>query len=254
MEKRIGTGSFTMGLALILGIISNNAAISSSTGGDGNQPILYVTDKLFDTSDDKSLGLPLLDTERTVVYHATDQNWKFCHTPNLMVYNDQIYLMWSNGLRDEDSAGQRILFSVSKNGIDWSVPEVLLSPSMISDDPNMALMSAGWNVAEGVLTAYATLAPEGEFAQMNVPQLWALDSHDGKNWGEPYKVVRGLFLEGPKKTGSGWVLLGQGNERTPLFLYSGEERTPHRWQTAHISNGPEAQGWREPSMYLRPDG
>lgn len=236
--------------ALCLAFLTGNIAAAD----EGFPSVIVAANDLFNHSDQRTLGLPLLASERIEIYRASEDNWKFCHTPNLVEYRGRLYLMWSNGEVDEDAAGQRVLHSVSTDGMNWSEPSVLLSPDMISEDPETSLMSAGWNVINGTLTAYTTVSVGRKFAQAGAATLWASDSHDGKTWGNPYLVTEGLFLEPPKRTGDGWVLLGQGDNRMPRFLYSDESAQPRRWIDASVAGAPTPGDWPEPSCYVRPDG
>ncbi len=93
-----------------------------------------------------------LDTETTVLYAAdADRGWSYCHHASLGFYNNCFYAMWSNGRTDEDDIGQRVLYSVSRDGRTWSDPRVLFEPS----GENAVLTAAGFFNSPAGLVAYA---------------------------------------------------------------------------------------------------
>jgi len=239
---------------LLVALMTLAAAGTTAEAARAFPPAIIAADGLFDHTNTRDFGLPMVASERVEIYVARDDNWTFCHTPNLVEFEGRLYLMWSNGKVDEDAAGQRLLVSVSHDGIRWSEPAVLLEPSMISDDPETSLMSAGFTVVDGTLTAYTTVSAGRKFAAPGSTSLWASDSRDGRTWGKPYRVTDGLFLEPPQRVDGGWVLLGQGDGRMPRFLHSGDPGMPRNWTEATVSGAPTPGDWPEPSLFVRADG
>ena len=219
------------------------------------EPVIRAVEGLFNENQTTDLGLRHLPIERTRVYQATEDNWKFSHTSNLIVFKDKLHLMWSNGLADEDTAGQRILYSCSTDGIVWSEPTPIMLPDMIHDDPKGSLMSSGWHVHGDTLTAYATWSQSKRFFDFTQTMLWAIRSGDeGKTWSKPEAVVPGTYLEGPRATGADtWLLLGQGADHQPIFFYTTDPGGLKGWKEAKIDFKVPSR-WPEPSCFIRPDG
>lgn len=70
---------------------------------------------------------PHLKPEVVTVYRP-HQTWTYNNHPFLTHWDGQFYAMWSNGLRDEDDIGQRVLVATSADGKEWSAPRVLAEP------------------------------------------------------------------------------------------------------------------------------
>ena len=83
--------------------------------------------------------------------------------------------MWSNGMKDEDSPGQRVVFSVSKDFRKWTEPAVLSDPGVYMDDTLNVLTAAGFHQFRDSLVAYY-----GEYSPHRTnTRLWARVSADG---------------------------------------------------------------------------
>ncbi len=80
------------------------------------EPAFRIAEGLFDATQPKTLGLKTIRGETTLLYKATKDTYRFCHHPNLIVFGDRLYCMWSNGKIGEDEPGQRILYAGSDDG------------------------------------------------------------------------------------------------------------------------------------------
>ena len=69
-------------------------------------------------------GIPHLKIERTMIY-SPGKVWLYNHHPSVIHFKNNFIAIWSNGLIDEDSPGQRVVFSVSADCVHWSAPAVL---------------------------------------------------------------------------------------------------------------------------------
>jgi hypothetical protein len=58
--------------------------------------------------------------EPTRVYKATPELGGYNHAAMMLFYQGQMLLTWKNSPRNEDQAGQRVLYSQSLNGVDWT--------------------------------------------------------------------------------------------------------------------------------------
>lgn len=234
--------------SLLCALVLAPAGLSAeSTSPD--QPVFSATDHLFDHSDSRTLGLKVIDSEKITIYRATDEGWTCNLDPSIEAFDGRLYAMWSNSLKDENGAGQRVLYSVSEDGLTWSKPEVLASPETVSLDASSFLHGSGWWVFDNKIY--------GLFG--NRKNLWAVTSTDGRSWTKPHEFFQGdttYFLHGPSQAGATYVLLGQDPRRDLAFYYSDTPGDPSRWTKAAIE-GTELLGpgeWREPAVFTRPDG
>lgn len=94
----------------------------------------------------------LLDVESSVVFNSDSSAYKYAHHPFITYHNGLFFAMWSAGLKDEDSPGQSVMYSLSKDAIKWSDPEILVSYDQIS--PQCILTACGFYEYGGNLLAY----------------------------------------------------------------------------------------------------
>ena len=69
-------------------------------------PLSKTARRLFDQEQPESLGLNPIPGEDQILFHAKPESYKFCHQQNIGVYQDRLYVMWSNGIVHEDHNGQ----------------------------------------------------------------------------------------------------------------------------------------------------
>lgn len=66
-------------------------------------------------------GYELLPNRTKVeVYHATKEIGSYNHAAMLAYHDGRFLLTWKNSPRDEDSPGQRIMYSQSEDGLNWT--------------------------------------------------------------------------------------------------------------------------------------
>eukprot|EP01045_Picozoa_sp_COSAG04_P014258 COSAG04_NODE_1056_length_8541_cov_4.364369_4_plen_112_part_00 len=66
-------------------------------------------------------GFPLAEgLSTTTVYRATPGLGAYNHGAMMDYHFGNLFLAWKNSPRDEDSPGQRILYSQSPNGVTWT--------------------------------------------------------------------------------------------------------------------------------------
>ena len=99
---------------VVLGCDSQTDAPETSRA---EAPPIRTVESLFSREIPGTLGLPKIAGEHALLYQATEEDYKFCHHPNLVVYKNRLHAMWSNGLVGEDENGQRILACHSRG---WS--------------------------------------------------------------------------------------------------------------------------------------
>ncbi len=207
---------------------------------------------LFDQSREKDLGLPTLNGEHTLIYRATKDGYQFCHHPNLVVFNDRLHAMWSNGKVDEDANGQRIVGCSTVDGVRWTNPVVIAADPDGPDGPRAAV-AAGFHVQIDTLTAYYTsIVGEKQIGPHST--LYAVTTRDGRSWAPPRKIVTGFFIDGPRRTRDGRLLLnGQTADRQPLLLFSDSADGLTGWKRGVIP--PSSMfTFPEPTWFQRPSG
>jgi hypothetical protein len=251
------TSHKTLALSAIALSVLAASPLRESQGEDAAVPFRAAAD-LFDTENLKTLGLKTAKGKHTLLYRATDDGYKFCHHPNLVVFRDRIYCMWSNGLVNEDDAGQRILYSHSADGSSWT------APTQLTDHQNGKgiCVAAGFHVAGEELVAFYTTTGGTNFNPDTC--LRARTSRDGQNWSEPRRLTSGFYIEGPQPLPGGRLLLagehvGEVRESKRMkFLFTDDQRGLADWRESKLKpiSKPNLKvyGYTEPSFFLRPDG
>lgn len=229
----------------------NNSRQATGT----NRAPFRAAEGLFDSSDTKTVGLQPIQGKHTTLYRATDDGYKFCHHPNLAVFKNHLYCMWSNGLVHEDHPGQRILYSRTSDGAMWTDPAVLAEDK----DGTGVCVSSGFYVAGESLIAYYTTTGGSNFHADTA--LMARMSSDGRTWDGPRRIASGFFIEGPHQLNRDRLLLAGehvGNARRTKrmqLLYSDAKDGLTGWQEASIEPTElETFGYTEPSYFKQRDG
>ncbi|MES1221027.1 MAG: exo-alpha-sialidase [Bacteroidota bacterium] len=166
-------------------------------------------------------GLPKLSIERTMIYQP-GTNWFYSHHASITYFKNKFIAIWSNGYKDEDNPGQRVVFSVSKDFSHWSKIKPLAVPSFTKDTQNV-LTAAGFHQFNDTLVAYY-----GEYTyNQRQTHLWAKISTDGEHWNEPMDMhVAVNPNHGPQPTKSGRLIIS-GNF---TFPYTDDKRGLSGWK------------------------
>ena len=91
----------------LLGLLS--LCVASLSAVATAAPPFRTPAKLFDR-ESHTLGLKVLAGQHRLLFRATETSYQYCHHPNLVVFRDKLFCMWSNGVIEEDMPGQRILY------------------------------------------------------------------------------------------------------------------------------------------------
>jgi len=166
-------------------------------------------------------GVPRLKVERSMIY-SPDKEWLYNHHPSIIHFKDQFIAVWSNGLIDEDSPGQRVVYATSADFVHWSKPEVLASPAK-ENDTLTVLTAAGLYQYKGTLVAYY-----GEYTKHRQnTHLWAKTSTDGIHWSNAIDMHVPLIPNhGPEATKSGRLIIS-GNF---MFPYTDDLKGISGWK------------------------
>ncbi len=236
----------------LLGVFSGGLALPSAVVIAA--PPYEASPNLFDR-ESETLGLKVLDSQHRLLFRATEDSYQYCHHPNLIVFRDKLYCMWSNGIVAEDEPGQRILYAHTEDGSDWTEPSELANHKQGEG----VCISAGFRVSGDTLIAFYT-ATEGENFGAETTLL-AKTSADGFTWSEPRPVISGVFIEGPRELPGGRLLLSgehvgpQRDTQRMKLLYSDQPDGLGGWQEARIEiKNLREFNYTEPSFFSRPDG
>jgi hypothetical protein len=124
--------------------------------------------------------------------HRPTAGWTFAHHPFITHHAGRCVAMWSNGRRDEDAPGQRVVVATSRDGMQWEEPRELLGP-LPGKRGELVLTAGGFHRHGDRLIAYVgqdEYLPEGLVdgqrllaGQHRVDRaVRALSSVDGVHW------------------------------------------------------------------------
>jgi hypothetical protein len=236
-----------MASAIWIGLATATVAVETT-------PPFVVSPGLFRPGE-AALGLKTIPGKHKLLYRAMETGHKFCHHANLVVFRDELYCMWSNGLVDEDAPGQRILYCRSLDGDHWTEPKLLAEHTAGGG----YAAAAGFLVAGEKLIAFYTGTGSDNFHPDT--SLRARTSQDGRTWSAARRIASGFFIEAPVRLPGGRLLLGgeqvgQRRETGRLRLLTtaqhdglgGWEETPVKIEKR------DNFGYTEPSVLIRRDG
>lgn len=164
--------------------------------------------------------------EHVLIYRPSTE-WTYSHHASITWFKKRFYAIWSNGRRDEDAPGQRVLLSTSADFLNWSPPRPLIDS--LTDDQGIerVLTAAGFHIYRKKLTAYfGNYGPHKE-----TTRLQAVTTSDGVHWSK----IQELNLpvnpnHGPQPTASGRLIIC-GNISFP---YTDDASGLRHWRMAGI--------------------
>jgi hypothetical protein len=165
--------------------------------------------------------------ESAMLYEPTENDWKYSHHQSLAVFQRQLFAIWSDALRDEDSPGQRVLYAVRSGTGVWGRPRLLFQPDIDPDGRLRILTAAGFHAHGGTLVAYA-----GDYSiDRKSTRLLARTSTDGKIWSAAADLhVPVCPNHGPQPTASGRLIIA-GNT---AFPYTDDPTGLSGWKMAGV--------------------
>ncbi len=157
----------------------------------------------------------LRDTKRpkvqSVFLYQPTTGWTYSHHASLTFFQGRYFATWSNGRKDEDAPGQRVLMSTSKDFTHWTEPHPLVDSLHGSNGEERVLTAAGFHQHGGTLVAYfGNYGPNKE-----ATRLQAVTTTDGEHW----SVAREMGVpvnpnHGPQRTAGGRLIIA-GNISFP---------------------------------------
>lgn len=184
-----------------------------------------------------------LTVERAWVYRPQTA-WTYAHHAHLTYFSGRYIAMWSNGRRDEDAPGQRVLVSSSDDFRTWTTP-VPLADSEPGRHSERVLTAAGFHRHGALLMAYVgqdEYLPEALIdGQRTMDGLGRVErgvrvstSRDGVTWELPHDLgLPMLPNHGPQATASGRLLLSGFTS----FPGTDDPRGLDGWRMAGIPTG-----------------
>jgi hypothetical protein len=199
--------------------------------------------------------------------YRPETEWTYSHHASLTFFQGRFFAIWSNGRRDEDAPGQRVLWSTSPDFKRWSTPRPLVDSMKDSNGVERVLTAGGFYQHAGTLVAYfGNYGPHKE-----TTRLQAVTTTDGVNW----SAVRDLGIpvnpnHPPQRTASGRLIIC-GNISFPWTddpsglagwhmtgIYPASMAATIKDDPASFWEVAEQQGWRaalcEGSFYQTDDG
>ncbi len=156
---------------------------------------------------------PALDTERAVIYRGNAESWAYSHHHTITKFGDRYVVSWSNGFSHEDYVGQEVHCAWSKDGLNWSEPQVVVHTPVES---GLVRNNAGVFATKDRVYCYVCAAkdfgrdstPPGMMSLS--PQKMPLEvyvSSDLENWECHENIVDDIYLfEGPRPMLSGKLM------------------------------------------------
>jgi len=133
-----------------------------------------------------------LKTQSTPIFFPTSGR-QYAHHPFITYFNNRFIVAWSCGRENEDDLGQCVMLADSVDGVSWSEPRTLITPSEIGDE-NGVLTCCGFYQHNGILVAYigyycydkahciGGVRPQSDASHKGTC-LYALTSKDGFTFG-----------------------------------------------------------------------
>ena len=164
-------------------------------------------------SNGQPVALPGMKRPRleSVFLYQPASNWTYSHHPSITFFKNRFYAIWSNGRKDEDAPGQRVLIATSADFRHWTAPIPLVDSVTDSSGVERVLTAAGFHQHDGTLVAYfGNYGPNKE-----TTHLQAVTTRDGEHW----SAVRDVGVpvnpnHGPQRTASGRLIIA-GNISFP---------------------------------------
>lgn len=155
--------------------------------------------------------LPTLKGERITVFEGEENKTAFSHHPYIFYYKDRFFATWSNGDKDEDFSGQRVMYATSKDGYTWSD-----AVDLTDRIPEKAYKPNGFWVRDGELLALAYLNKSrgskitGPYEKEMRAYRWDASKSAFGNYDI---VIKGFSaVDGPRLAADGqWLMFGKPN-------------------------------------------
>lgn len=210
---------------------------------------------LIDTADTLTLGLKKLPGVRPVIVHKAQEGGDtYANNVLLTHFRGSFYCMWQSSVRDEDTPDTRVLLSRSADGLEWSAPELLASPT-----DSTFVSPGGWIQRGDSLAAILNYVDSEDRSRGG--RAWYIVTSDGSSWTAPRPVLMadgspmdGILEQDPMLLADGRTV-GAAHFRLGLNTCPVWTDDPSALAGWHRANLPSGKGKPlEPSQYLAADG
>ncbi len=148
-------------------------------------------------------GIKKPKVETALVYRP-EKEWTYSHHQSITFFEDRFFAMWSNGRQNEDSIGQRVLFSTSTDFLNWTLPTIMAEPERDKEGKERVLTAGGFHQYKGTLVAYF-----GDYEyNKNGTRLRAVTKTAKNDWSKIHDIGIPVCPNlGPQKTASGRLII-----------------------------------------------
>ena len=150
----------------------------------------------------KAANYPILDgVDHFSVFRAPDQARRYHHHPHIAYAHQKFWVAFSEHAIGEDGPGQHLLVSHSKDGKQWSEPQVCIAPLDTVKQPELrgrTMCSNGWVTVGDRLFAIAEVWDNVGFREVGKDEVHDVRTREAyirvrKGWG---RVVREVHADG----------------------------------------------------------
>ena len=206
--------------------------------------------------------IPYAPFVRSRVYTGTRGSGSYNHHSQLAQLKGRYYFAWSNGVVDEDTAGQRILLTSSDDAVRWSEPVCIAGDRA---DPVVARSCIGMRATEDALhivakkedTTRDASLPGMRRIEPDSQEISVYASADGADWDKAFTFTDRLkcIFEAPRETAGGRLMcVAVLDDGAAILRWPGTELCEHP-EIVHV---PQPHGARFPygegTWYQTDDG
>ena len=206
--------------------------------------------------------LPYAPATRSRVFTGTRQTGSYNHHSQITRFRDRYYMAWSNGIVNEEDAGQRVLIASSPNTRDWSEPICIAGDTSSALAHNCLALYAS-ETALHVFAMSEEVTRDAQAAGMRridpeTTDMTIYRSTDGVSWETAFSFGNEIrwFFEAPRFTADGLLLCSMGPlKAAPAFaLWDGPD-VCRRPEIVAVPRGDGNRFWHaEGTWYQTDDG
>jgi hypothetical protein len=157
-----------------------------------------------------------LNSQKGVVF-SPKEGLSYAHHSFICFFKGKFYACFSCGKKNEDDCGQSVMLATSYDGLTWSEPYAVISPSFFNK-PKAVLTASGFYSDGDTLNLYfgyfeyAKIGEDGYRLAVDAhhtsTQLFVMRSSDGINWSEPIGLNLPMVANHPPQiTSSGRLII-----------------------------------------------
>ena len=176
-------GNTLHGRMILRALAALFAFVSAASCGDLPKPVLRNAVVWRDGKPVELINASRPKVATAWIYQPRTE-WTYSHHPHLTFFRGRYLAIWSNGRRDEDAPGQRVLISTATNFAQWSKPRPLVDSITDTNGVERVLTAGGFYQNHGALIAYfGNYGPNKE-----TPHLMAVTTTNGMDWSPPQAI------------------------------------------------------------------